>query len=119
MVILDEIYDILSGYNYRFSDEKRLQEGIAAALKEHKVEFTKEYTLKKGVRIDFLVKGGIGIEVKVDGSVMAVNRQLQQYALHEAVTGILLVTSRGTHNQVERRLADTPIRVLCLNLLKL
>ena len=66
-----------------------------------------------------MAEGGIGIEVKVDGSLMEVNRQLQMYAKHEAIKGILLVTSRGKHNHVERELAGTPIRVLCLNLQKL
>ena len=111
---LGELHDHLAGYHFRFSAEEQLQQGIAMALDG--IEYRREHVLKRGVRIDFLVEGRLGLEVKVDGSVMAVNRQLQQYAKHEAIEGILLVTSRAKHLQVERELAGTPIMVLCLSM---
>lgn len=89
-----EVADILRRYRFSFTDEDELHQGIAQALKKNGVSFVHEKTLSRKDRIDFLCDGGIGIEVKVDGSPSAVGRQVLDYLKFEEVSEVVLVTSR-------------------------
>ena len=75
-------------------DEARLQEEIAALLTVEGFTYEREVRLTTTDRIDFMV-GGIGIEVKVQGSALAVMRQLLRYAEHERVSELILFTTRA------------------------
>lgn len=100
-----EIRDLahrLGEYKICFSTEHDLQDGIEAALvllaTNHKFAFEREYRLSPADRPDFfLPKEGIAIECKIKGSSSDAIRQLHRYAKHEAVTGVILFTSRMRH----------------------
>lgn len=44
--------------------------------------------------------GKIGIEIKVDGSVASVTRQLWRYAKRDEVDELILVTTRSKHREI-------------------
>lgn len=75
----------------RYHREERLQEAVAAILKRRKITFEEESVIGTRERIDFLLPGGLGIELKTQGSALAVLRQLYRYADH--LEELVLVTA--------------------------
>ena len=91
----------LQQYRFTVSDEAQLQLAVAEVLKRAGIEFEREYILSGRDRIDFYVpKGHIGIEIKVDGSAMAVASQIGRYATHEKIKKMILFTTRRKHRSV-------------------
>lgn len=98
---------------YRWSNEAELQAALLPVLTFPDAgarEVTREAKLSARDRIDFVV-GDLGVEVKVDGSLAQVTRQLYRYAQVEALAGVLLVTTRACHLAVPRELNGKPIVV--------
>lgn len=114
MTTPDHVARILSSRVLPRSPEVRLQDAIAAALADHVVRFVREVRLSPEDIIDFLVEDGLGVEVKIDGSVSDVTRQLHRYAQSDRVTDLLLVTTRSRHRAMPAAFAGKPIRVLNL-----
>lgn len=88
---LDAAADKLAGHKFTFSSEDELQQGVHMILGE---EWAREHVLSKEDRIDFWHKmHRLGIEVKVDGGLSDLTRQVFRYTEHEDVLGVLVVTS--------------------------
>lgn len=95
---------ILERHTWRFSSELELHSAIAERLTEHQIPFAQEVELGGGNRIDFLIAGDVGIEVKTQGSPAAVARQLIGYAQSGRLGWLLLASSRRA---LTRGLPDT------------
>jgi hypothetical protein len=93
---LDDLMRLLCRYRFSYSNEEELQQGIAAALTAGGFEFKREVHLNARDRIDFLV-GEVGLEVKVEGNLAAVTRQLHRYAECPKISALILVTTRMRH----------------------
>jgi len=89
---LQEIAKAVQSYRFTFSRETELQEGVAAALRTLGCPMVREVWLSGADRIDFLIEG-VGVEVKTTGSVSVVLAQVQRYAAHHQVGGLVLVTT--------------------------
>lgn len=107
---MKRICDLIKSHNYRFSNEKQLQDGIEHVFKANDLEYQREAKGCDGV-IDFVViipaEDGqieIGIEVKIKGSPSSVLEQLGRYAKGGDFDGLILVTSR-------LQLADMPTNI--------
>jgi hypothetical protein len=90
-------------------EEARVQAAIEALLLREGIEHRRELTLSPKDRIDFLV-GGIGLEVKVAGSVGAVVRQLERYAKHDRIKSLVLVTTKSTLARVPLEMNGKVVR---------
>lgn len=112
----EEICAALRGVQFHFCDERELQDGIAQRLAASGIAFLREVILSPGDRIDFLVDR-IGIEVKVDGSISQVLRQLWRYAQRPEISSLILVTSRAKHGPTPPAMNGKP--VFCVHLLSL
>lgn len=97
---------------FRICSEVELQAAIASLLQEEGWPFQREAILAPDSRIDFLVRGSLGIEVKIKGSLGDVHRQLLRYAPH--VEGLLLVTSRVALTRLPSQIHGRPLRSLYL-----
>lgn len=91
-----DLASLLEGYRFSCAGEAELQTAVADVLTKNGVPFEREARIGKGERIDFLV-GGVGLEIKVEGSVTAIARQLQRYAMAPDVSELLLATTRVAH----------------------
>jgi hypothetical protein len=109
----ERLRQVLLGYRYSFTNERALQDGIAQALYQRGIQFDREVRLSDEDRPDFMVDG-IAVEVKVDGSLSAVTRQLQRYAQHKRVRALLLVTSLGRLANLPEELSGKPVVALSL-----
>lgn len=80
---------------FNLSDEKATQQEMAEVLSAVGICFEREKHLGPGDIPDFMVSGGLAIEIKLKRSVskMEIYRQLRRYALHQEVLGLLLITN--------------------------
>lgn len=87
------------------STEKRVQEGIEAALAAQGLSFVREAHLGEQDIPDFLVEPGIVIECKIHGRSRKIEtyRQLVRYAAHDRVQAIILASnlSMGLPPEIE------------------
>jgi len=116
MLTPEEICAALRGVQFHSCDEKELQDGIAQRLAAAGVVFLREAILSPGDRIDFFI-GSIGVEVKVDGSLSQVLRQLWRYAQRPEISALILITSRAKHGPIPPAMNGKP--VFCVHLLSL
>lgn len=92
--LVERVRSVLTAMPLRTTVEALLQEQIAAALAAAALPFSREVHLSKKDRIDFLCGGALGLEVKVDGGVSDVTRQLHRYAQSERIARLVLVSTR-------------------------
>lgn len=97
---VERIVRAISSRRFRFSNEKDLQAGIETAFREDGLIFEREVRLAPGDVVDFMV-GGVAVEVKTDGPLAALTRQIDRYAEHERVRELVVISSR-------RRLTNLP-----------
>lgn len=103
-----ELADLLQRHRYRATCEADLQKAIERVLTAAALPFEREVMLTPRDRADFLVCGVV-VELKVDGSAPSVTRQLQRYAKHDRVLGVLLVTTRSRHCCMPSSLMGKPV----------
>jgi len=76
------------------STEKAAQASIASAIAGVSPSLEREVRLSAESIIDFFGEG-LGIEVKISGSPMAIFAQIERYAAFDEVQWIILATSRA------------------------
>lgn len=107
------VESVIRRAGFSSANEGDLQAGIAEVLRGASIPFEREAVLGDGDRIDFLC-GRLGIEVKVDGSISEVTRQLWRYAQHPEISVLMLVTVRAKHIGLPREINGKPIRIVVL-----
>lgn len=95
--------------------EKALQDALETLFRENFSTVERELHLGPGDVVDFLLDGSVAVEVKVDGSPMALTRQIQRYAEHKRVEAVVVVTTRAKHRSVPNKLRGKPVAVAWLN----
>lgn len=88
------VIEAIRRYRFRWNSERDLQDGIEVALKRGGFAYERERSLEMAGIVDFLVAGGVAVEVKVDGSPVDVLRQLIRYADRPEVRAVVLVTAQ-------------------------
>lgn len=99
MATAEDIIAAIHGFEFHYSDEHQLQEGLAAALTERGFDVRREVRLNSHDRID-LVVDRVGIEVKIQGRAASVQRQCRRYLASDALDEVVLVTSRPRHSLI-------------------
>lgn len=102
---------VLQRHRYNFIDEAQFQRGVAAALTNAGIAFTREAKLDEHDRIDFLI-GTVGVEVKIKGSLTNLTRQLFRYAKHDAIEALVVVTSQNRLSALPLTILGKPCEVL-------
>jgi hypothetical protein len=100
-MVLAHLTRLLGSFLYRYGSEIQLHESLARVLDDAGYQYTREYVLDARNRADFLIEGGIVIEVKVDGALSQALRQVDRYIKLDSVTGVILASTQ--------RWATTPI----------
>lgn len=110
---VQEIVAAARGGRYRYDSEDDLQRGLALAFDEAGIDAVREVRFNERDRPDFLI-GDVAVEVKIDGSVEGVLRQLQRYASNEQVVELVLITTKARHQQLPAKAGGKPVTVLYL-----
>jgi hypothetical protein len=109
------IVEALEQHQFSYNNEWELQAGIAKVLTETGLEFKKEVKLGPKQRIDFLLpEEKIGIEVKIDGALGTVTRQLWHYMDSDQIEAVILVTTRHVHQNLPLGMKGKLLRVVYL-----
>lgn len=103
----------LRSHRFRFVDERELQAGIEQVLRASGVEFVREARLGAAGTIDFLI-GALGVEIKVQGALAEVTRQVHRYAQADAIDSLLVVTTRAQLKRLPTSMNGKPVRTLHL-----
>ena len=104
---------LVSRARFCTASEALLQDGLASVFAKAGLRVEREVVLTNTDRIDFFIDG-IGLEVKVDGSLSSVTRQLHRYAQHDRVRELVLVTTLMRHRALPSSLNGKPITVVHL-----
>lgn len=114
MIEPSAIVQLLQSFRYACPDELDLQNAVEVVLRNEGVPFEREARLGPGERPDFLIDGGIALELKTQGSAAEVFRQLQRYAQHPSVRHLVLLTTRAQHVTVGmvRKIGGKPVDVV-------
>lgn len=102
---------LLRRHRYVYASEDELQQQLAGVLTSAGLRPVREVRLTEHDRIDLMV-GDVGIEVKVKGARQRPLRQLDRYAEHPSVQGLLLVTTRAT--TLPETMRGKPVAVVSL-----
>jgi hypothetical protein len=108
---LDALHTFFSSFGYCTETEELLQQAVEKLLRGAGIDYAAQFRLSASDRVDVLV-GRVGIELKIKGRNAEIVRQLHRYVQHDAIDGILLITSRARHQQIPDRLNGKTIRVL-------
>lgn len=101
---------LLESFSLPVHTEAEMQAALERSLSDSNVFFDREVRLGPRDRIDFIV-GDIGVEMKTQGSLIAVRHQLQRYAQSPRVREILLFTSKAKLCQMPKTLSGKKIHV--------
>jgi hypothetical protein len=112
--LVPDLRDILGNVRLDLSHESRAQEGIAAALTAAGVPFEREVVLAPTDRIDFLLPGGLGVEVKLACGRSPLLRQLHRYAGHDRIHALILVTADPRLQRLPPTILGKPMASIAL-----
>lgn len=95
--MVDRILEVVRGIKLPPARlERFVVDEIAKNLVSEGISFEREVFVAKGSRVDFLVEGGVVIEVKKGKpNSKTVARQLERYASSDMVSEVILVSERG------------------------
>lgn len=105
----EDVLHVLQAFRFRFSNERDLQDGIEYVLKRIAVPYEREKALGPADRPDFLLAGGLALEVKIQGTLSQALRQIDRYAHHADVNCILLVGTPGWFTRVPPSIGAKPV----------
>lgn len=106
-----EIRDLLVARRYFWASEYELQAGIGSVLETAGYDVDAEHHLGAAGRIDFLVAGRVGVEVKVKGALPPLIRQLYGYAKDARIGALVVASTRAVHRGVPDEIAGVPVVV--------
>ena len=110
-MIGSDLVRLLESKRYDTSSELEMQSSTQDVLTEAGVSFIREFRFNPRERVDFFVEGGIALELKIEGSMNAIARQLMRYAMIEEVAEVVLFTTLTRHCNMIRHLNGKPVHV--------
>lgn len=117
--MIDRIRSALGARRFAVGTEEELQEAIARVLDAEGIPYVREHRLSERDRLDFAFPGDDGnklvaLEVKVDGSLADLRRQLHRYAGDERIDELAVVVNRSRLLDLPSKLRGKPVHVISL-----
>jgi hypothetical protein len=107
---VEEVCALLRAHAFTVADEDELQAAVAALLAP--LGARREVRVGPADRIDFVLPGGLGVEVKINGSLSALTRQVHRYAQRPAIAALIVVTTRHRLARLPDTMHGKPVRVV-------
>lgn len=109
------LHTMLSRLSVSITTELDLQDAIAEHFDRSSRPYRREVRLSHLDKIDFLV-GRIGIEVKTEGTLPQLTRQIYRYSKHDDLDAVLVVTNKSRLSQdIPTRINGKPVGVCFLS----
>ncbi len=112
--VVEQITAALRSGRFTWSNEYDLQAGIEAAFSRAGLDVERERRIDARSRLDFFVAGCVAVEVKTQGTVAALVRQVGRYAQDPRVKAVVVASSNPRHRQVPAQVLGVPVRVVVL-----
>lgn len=112
--LLDQVIEVVERGQYHYANEAELQTALAQALGHVFDDVQREVRLDSRNRIDILVQGAIGIEVKVKGNQASALKQVLRYTAFPHIAAVVLVTNRAQRSDLPLEFHGKPVRVVSL-----
>ena len=90
--LINKLIQVIHRSKVSLTDEKITQVQISDILTANDIPHVREYRLSDDDIVDFLVDDSLAVEIKIKGQKRAIYRQLQRYASHEQIKGLVLLT---------------------------
>lgn len=91
--LVSEVVALIRSQPMMLNHEKRTQSDIEKLLIANGIVHKREVDLGDGDVIDFMLAGGLGLEVKLKESKRAIYRQCARYCGHPQVSRLILVSA--------------------------
>jgi len=88
-----EVARLIMSWPIVLGSEKSVQERLSALLDEAGIRHKREVELGPGDLVDFMIEGGIALEVKLKASKRAIYRQCARYCAHPSVKALVLASA--------------------------
>lgn len=103
---------LVEEFGFNTTNEAELQDALENVFTRAELRFEREKRLTQRDRVDFYFPVlRIGLEVKVQGSLAAVTRQLHRYAQSPDVDGLVLVTNLHRLDKLPLEMNGKRVRV--------
>lgn len=99
---------------FTVASERDLQEALAKVLTDSGIPFEREFVASRSDRFDFLLPGGVVIEVKTQGSKNECLRQIARYLERADVSAAIAVGTRHWLASMPESLCGKPVHSLYL-----
>lgn len=114
-VTIESIASIFYRHTFNHTCELDLQNGVEQVLRADRVDFRREVVLGPCDRIDFMVGHGIGVEIKVKGTLTSVSRQIHRYLGYDTLNSLVLVTTISRHQRMPPTMRNKIVNVCYLS----
>lgn len=111
---VEQVVAELRKRRFRFTCEKDLQDGLEEVFVALGIEYERESRLSPKDKVDFLLLGEVGLEVKIQDSLTSVTRQLHRYSQHDKLKSLILVTCRAAHRGVPEQMNNKVLELVYL-----
>lgn len=88
----EDIVRIIVSNPIVITNEKAVQEDISRLLDGAGIRHKREVRLSDGNVVDFMIEGGIAVEVKLKAAKREIFRQCERYCRHSQVNALVLVS---------------------------
>jgi plasmid stability protein len=109
-----EVLRVLAARHYRCSCEAELQELVQTALSDAGLSFQREKRLSVRDRVDFLIEGGVALELKVKVTEKNLLSQILRYAESAEVDAIVVAGTCHSVLRLPARAHGKPVHALHL-----
>ena len=108
------LIEALDTTGFSYSSEAEIQDQIEFVLQHYGIPYEREVDLGSLGRIDFIVNGNIGLEVKIAGPKNTVARQLLRYAESDRIDQLVLATTKAVHRWSAKSFGGKPLQIVLL-----
>ena len=114
-VTVEAVRAALASKRFVYCNEKDLHVGIGHVLEAaFPGAVEREVPITKGSRLDFRVGAVVAVEVKIDGTLSELTRQVYRYAEIETLAGVVAVVGRARLRDLPDTMNGKPIAVVHL-----
>jgi hypothetical protein len=110
--MIETVIGALKKHRFSLVRESDTQREIGQVLLKTGISFIPEYKLDEKNRIDFLIEGFHGLEVKIKGSPADIYKQCVRYCHFEKIKNLILVTNKSMG--VPSEIGGKPVYVVLL-----
>ena len=110
-ITLNNLINYIENMRVLARDEFALQFALENLFNSLNLKFEREKKIAPGVRPDFMLTGGIAVEVKIKDSLSNLTRQIYKYLGEQKITAILKVSNKTRLMRLPKKIRGKSVYV--------